>query len=76
MFTFYFVPKHIAVGVVSSNEGNGVTDRIRFHDVCPSTVIGAKLWRVGRFSWHSNDGHRHSCGRISCWSAPIACPNL
>ena len=30
--TFNLVPKHVAVGVVSRDESDGVTNRIRFHD--------------------------------------------
>lgn len=43
--TFNLVPEHVAVGVVSRDESDGVTDRIRFHDfgIGTLTVIGAKL---------------------------------
>ena len=55
--TFDLVPQHVAVGVVGCNEGDGVTDRIGFHDVGTAAVVRAQLRRIGRLRRYSNDGH-------------------
>lgn len=76
MPTFDLVPQHVAVGVVGCDEGDGVTDGIRFHDVGPAAVVRAQLGRVGRLRWHSDDGHRDAGGCIARRTASIAGSDL
>lgn len=74
--TFDLVPQHVAVGVVGGNEGDGVTDRIGFHDVSSAAVVRAQLGRIGRLRRHSDDGHWNAGGGIASRAASVAGSDL
>lgn len=76
MPTFDLVPQHVAIRVVGCDEGDGVTDRIRFHDVGPAAVVRAQFGRARRLRRYSDDGHRNAGGCIAGRTASIASPDL